>query len=84
MYYVYHNKTFIYFISSAKLTFLIGCFLPEAGLIAISNVYIYVISGRQRSQKNMCRSDTLGGPLPDMSDHEAMQRFFLQQVILKP
>lgn len=24
----------------------------------------------------------MGGPLPDMSDHEAMQRFFLQQVIL--
>lgn len=37
---------------------------------------------RQKNQQNVCRSSTLGGPLPDMSDHEAMQRFFLQQIQL--
>lgn len=38
------------------------------------------VSGRQNAQQNSSRSRTLGGPLPDMNDHEAMQRFFLQQV----
>ncbi|XP_013178549.1 PREDICTED: mitochondrial import receptor subunit TOM20 homolog [Papilio xuthus] len=37
---------------------------------------------RQKAQQNASRSRTLGGPLPDMSDHEAMQRFFLQQIQL--
>ncbi|XP_013145590.1 PREDICTED: mitochondrial import receptor subunit TOM20 homolog [Papilio polytes] len=37
---------------------------------------------RQKAQKNASRSSTLGGPLPDMNDHEAMQRFFLQQIQL--
>ncbi|XP_026764830.2 mitochondrial import receptor subunit TOM20 homolog [Galleria mellonella] len=37
---------------------------------------------RQRAQQNSSRSRTLGGPLPDLSDHEAMQRFFLQQIQL--
>ncbi|KAJ2943091.1 hypothetical protein O0L34_g18782 [Tuta absoluta] len=37
---------------------------------------------RQNAQRNGTRSRTLGGPLPDMSDHEAMQRFFLQQIQL--
>ncbi|XP_026324586.1 mitochondrial import receptor subunit TOM20 homolog [Hyposmocoma kahamanoa] len=37
---------------------------------------------RQNVQKNTTRSRSLGGPLPDMSDHEAMQRFFLQQIQL--
>ncbi|XP_028174556.1 mitochondrial import receptor subunit TOM20 homolog [Ostrinia nubilalis] len=37
---------------------------------------------RQNAAKNASRSRTLGGPLPDMSDHEAMQRFFLQQIQL--
>ncbi|CAK1595030.1 unnamed protein product [Parnassius mnemosyne] len=37
---------------------------------------------RQKAQQNASRSRTLGGPVPDMSDHEAMQRFFLQQIQL--
>lgn len=37
---------------------------------------------RQRAQQNSSRSRTLGGPLPDLSNHEAMQRFFLQQIQL--
>ncbi|XP_053620898.1 mitochondrial import receptor subunit TOM20 homolog [Plodia interpunctella] len=37
---------------------------------------------RQKAQQSATRSRTLGGPLPDMSDHEAMQRFFLQQIQL--
>ncbi|XP_059045745.1 mitochondrial import receptor subunit TOM20 homolog [Achroia grisella] len=37
---------------------------------------------RQKAHQNSSRSHTLGGPLPDMSDHEAMQRFFLQQIQL--
>ncbi|XP_026483999.1 mitochondrial import receptor subunit TOM20 homolog [Vanessa tameamea] len=37
---------------------------------------------REKAQHNATRSRTLGGPLPDMSDHEAMQRFFLQQIQL--
>ncbi|XP_061725026.1 mitochondrial import receptor subunit TOM20 homolog [Cydia strobilella] len=37
---------------------------------------------RQNARKNASRSNAMGGPLPDMSDHEAMQRFFLQQIQL--
>ncbi|XP_049882383.1 mitochondrial import receptor subunit TOM20 homolog [Pectinophora gossypiella] len=37
---------------------------------------------RQNAQKSANRSRTYGGPLPDMSDHEALQRFFLQQIQL--
>ncbi|XP_047540987.1 mitochondrial import receptor subunit TOM20 homolog [Vanessa atalanta] len=37
---------------------------------------------REKAQHNASRSRTLGGPLPDMNDHEAMQRFFLQQIQL--
>ncbi|CAH0718508.1 unnamed protein product, partial [Brenthis ino] len=37
---------------------------------------------REKAQQNSSRSRTLGGPLPDMRDHEAMQRFFLQQIQL--
>ncbi|XP_052742988.1 mitochondrial import receptor subunit TOM20 homolog [Bicyclus anynana] len=37
---------------------------------------------REKLQQNSTRSRTMGGPLPDMSDHEAMQRFFLQQIQL--
>ncbi|XP_050358239.1 mitochondrial import receptor subunit TOM20 homolog [Nymphalis io] len=37
---------------------------------------------REKAQHNATRSRTLGGPLPDMNDHEAMQRFFLQQIQL--
>ncbi|XP_045780923.1 mitochondrial import receptor subunit TOM20 homolog [Maniola jurtina] len=37
---------------------------------------------REKAQQNATRSRTVGGPLPDMSDHEAMQRFFLQQIQL--
>lgn len=37
---------------------------------------------RQKAQQSSSRSHTLGGPIPDMSDHEAMQRFFLQQIQL--
>ncbi|CAK1549190.1 unnamed protein product [Leptosia nina] len=37
---------------------------------------------RQMAQQNSSNSRTLGGPLPDMNDHEAMQRFFLQQIQL--
>ncbi|XP_035451427.1 mitochondrial import receptor subunit TOM20 homolog [Spodoptera frugiperda] len=37
---------------------------------------------RQKAQQNASQSRTMGGPLPDMSDHEAMQRFFLQQIQL--
>ncbi|XP_038217209.1 mitochondrial import receptor subunit TOM20 homolog [Zerene cesonia] len=37
---------------------------------------------RQKAQQNATRSRTMGGPLPDMNDHEAMQRFFLQQIQL--
>ncbi|XP_004923115.1 mitochondrial import receptor subunit TOM20 homolog [Bombyx mandarina] len=37
---------------------------------------------RLNAQQNASRSRTLGGPVPDMNDHEAMQRFFLQQIQL--
>ncbi|KAJ8706083.1 hypothetical protein PYW07_010860 [Mythimna separata] len=38
---------------------------------------------RQKAQQNASRTrSTVGGPLPEMSDHEAMQRFFLQQIQL--
>ncbi|CAG4975101.1 unnamed protein product [Colias eurytheme] len=37
---------------------------------------------RQKAQQNASRSRTMGGPLPDTNDHEAMQRFFLQQIQL--
>ncbi|XP_045457239.1 mitochondrial import receptor subunit TOM20 homolog [Melitaea cinxia] len=37
---------------------------------------------REKAQNNATKSRNLGGPLPDMSDHEAMQRFFLQQIQL--
>ncbi|KAM3968515.1 mitochondrial import receptor subunit TOM20 homolog [Aphomia sociella] len=37
---------------------------------------------RQMAQNSTMRTRTLGGQLPDMSDHEAMQRFFLQQIQL--
>ncbi|KAL4707095.1 hypothetical protein ACJJTC_011421 [Scirpophaga incertulas] len=37
---------------------------------------------RRQAAKNISRSSTLGGPLPDMNDHEAMQTFFLQQIQL--
>ncbi|KAJ8708009.1 hypothetical protein PYW08_010375 [Mythimna loreyi] len=37
---------------------------------------------RQKAQQNATRSRTVGGPLPEMNDHEAMQRFFLQQIQL--
>ncbi|XP_063390371.1 mitochondrial import receptor subunit TOM20 homolog [Cydia fagiglandana] len=37
---------------------------------------------RQNARKCASRSNAMGGPLPDMSDHEAMQRFFLQQIQL--
>ncbi|XP_047999935.1 mitochondrial import receptor subunit TOM20 homolog [Leguminivora glycinivorella] len=37
---------------------------------------------RQNARKNASHSHAMGGPLPDMSDHEAMQRFFLQQIQL--
>ncbi|CAH2098862.1 unnamed protein product [Euphydryas editha] len=37
---------------------------------------------REKAQHNATKSRNLGGPLPDMSDHEAMQRFFLQQIQL--
>lgn len=37
---------------------------------------------REKAQNNATKSGNLGGPLPDMSDHEAMQRFFLQQIQL--
>ncbi|CAH4037472.1 mitochondrial import receptor subunit TOM20 homolog [Pieris brassicae] len=37
---------------------------------------------RQNARQNSSRSRTMGGPLPDTNDHEAMQRFFLQQIQL--
>ncbi|CAH2239721.1 mitochondrial import receptor subunit TOM20 homolog [Pararge aegeria] len=37
---------------------------------------------REKVHQNSTRSRTMGGPLPDMSDHEAVQRFFLQQIQL--
>ncbi|CAB3232552.1 unnamed protein product [Arctia plantaginis] len=37
---------------------------------------------RQNAQQNASRTHIMGGALPDMSDHEAMQRFFLQQIQL--
>ncbi|VVD01134.1 mitochondrial import receptor subunit TOM20 homolog [Leptidea sinapis] len=36
----------------------------------------------QNAQHNSSRSRTIGGPLPDMNDHQAMQAFFLQQIQL--
>ncbi|KAG7295185.1 hypothetical protein JYU34_022154 [Plutella xylostella] len=37
---------------------------------------------RRRAAQQGGSARNLGGPLPDMSDHEAMQRFFLQQIQL--
>ncbi|XP_041985856.1 mitochondrial import receptor subunit TOM20 homolog [Aricia agestis] len=37
---------------------------------------------RQKAQNGTSRGSNLGGPFPDMTDHEAMQRFFLQQIQL--
>lgn len=45
-----------------------------------TNTFIFCVAGRQNASKNSSHGHTLGGSLPDMSDHEAMQRFFLQQV----
>lgn len=36
---------------------------------------------RRNANQKVCRTG-LGGPLPDMNDHEAMQRFFIQQIQL--
>ncbi|OWR50586.1 mitochondrial import receptor subunit tom20 [Danaus plexippus plexippus] len=35
---------------------------------------------REKAHQNSSRSRNLNGPLPDMNDHEAMQRFFLREV----
>ncbi|KOB75565.1 Mitochondrial import receptor subunit tom20 [Operophtera brumata] len=40
---------------------------------------VYFDQQRRKDPLFKKKSSTLGGPLPDMSDHEAMQRFFLQQ-----
>lgn len=60
---------------SRIMTCLLRCLSPTF------NCNLLLLLGRQNAQQNASRTRPLGGPLPDMSDHEAMQRFFLQQVI---